>query len=431
MSSPKLSNRAEEIRSKDISVNKYQNEAIANAYHETNNPKGIVNLGTACNYLMQTEVQERFARPDVFKFNAEQHQHYYDFCGTRRLRLAVCDFLGRNVSGGLSLDPKQLVVLNGATSCFDVLGWALLDAGSVLLTPTPTYYSVFNDFVTRPGLDVQPLHLRVEDDFALTASMLEARILELKSLGKTVRAFLLINPNNPLGRNYDQATVEGLLGVCAKYEIHVIVDEIYALSQLHSENSFRSILSFPSLPDPERTHFVWGVSKDFGLAGLRIGVILSRNRPLLEYLETISFYHCTPSVVQDALAVVLEDVEWCDKFYIPTNSIRLRNSFETVQTAFTDEGIEMVKPDAALFCFVNLTAYLKEVTWEEEARLFRSLYAAGVHTTAGCQTGHSQPGWFRVVFSVGPSHLRTGIDRILTVLREEKLKLHQDEKTKS
>ena len=61
------------------------------------------------------------------------------------------------------------------------------------------------------------LKMILQDDFALTASMLEARILELKSLGKTVRAFLLINPNNPLGRNYDQATVEGLLGVCAKW----------------------------------------------------------------------------------------------------------------------------------------------------------------------------------------------------------------------
>ena len=32
------------------------------------------------------------------------------------------------------------------------------------------------------------------------------------------------------------------------------------------------------LPDPQRTHFMWGLSKDFGLAGFRMGFIHSYNK---------------------------------------------------------------------------------------------------------------------------------------------------------
>lgn len=43
-------------------------------------------------------------------------------------------------------------------------------------------------------------------------------------------------------------------------EVHVIVDEVYGLST-HDENTeFRSVLAL-DLPDPNRTHVIWSMSK--------------------------------------------------------------------------------------------------------------------------------------------------------------------------
>ena len=50
-------------------------------------------------------------------------------------------------------------------------------------------------------------------------------------------------------------------------ELHVIIDEIYFLS-IFEEGDFESCLSYTEeWPDPLRTHFVWGFSKDFSMSG--------------------------------------------------------------------------------------------------------------------------------------------------------------------
>ena len=66
-------------------------------------------------------------------------------------------------------------------------------------------------------------------------------------VGKKVKGFIFCNPNNPLGEVYSLDLTIQLMKVCAKYEVHFIVDEIYALS-IHNQNckdSFQSVLTIP------------------------------------------------------------------------------------------------------------------------------------------------------------------------------------------
>jgi len=413
-----VSKRAEKICSTEHFLNKYQIDCMNNTYHATGNPQGVVNMGTATNQLMGAEVQQRLRRPDALRFTAEEHQHYYDFGGTPRLRRALCSFLQRHFSRGREISPHQLAVVNGVTACFEVVAGGVMDAGEVLLTPTPVYASVFADFTDRPLIDVQALPLRPEDGFRLTAAMLDARIQELALAGKPVKAFILLNPNNPLGCNYDEATVRGLMDVCARHQVHVIVDEIYALSQHHASNSFRSVLSYGDLPDPSRTHVLWGPSKDFGLAGFRVGVIHTTNRRLMDYIDIVGFYQVTPSIVHDAVATILDDKEWCDDFFIPTNQRRLRESHQAAVARLRGAGIEVVSAQAALFGFANLGPYLSAPTREAELELFSALYAAGVYVVPGTELYCCEPGWFRLVLSVDASLQSLGLDRMMSVLEK-------------
>ena len=119
--------------------------------------------------------------------------------------------------------------------------------------------------------------------FSLTPELLDRTIFEQKSAGKVVRAFLYSNPNNPLGIVYPLSLTIKLMEVCKKHKVHFISDEIYALSVFKKSTPFESILSIPpeKVPDPERTHFLWGLSKDFGLAGFRIGVLHSYSESVI------------------------------------------------------------------------------------------------------------------------------------------------------
>jgi aspartate/methionine/tyrosine aminotransferase len=82
---------------------------------------------------------------------------------------------------------------------------------------------------------------------------------------------LLTNPGNPTGKVIPAPLMKEILAWANQKEMHVVIDEIYAISVFAEESSFKSVYSFDSLPNPQKTHIVWGISKDFSLNGLRMG----------------------------------------------------------------------------------------------------------------------------------------------------------------
>lgn len=125
---------------------------------------------------------------------------------------------------------------------------------------------------------------------------LESKILESERLGIKIKALLLPNPHNPLPQVAPKQVIMGyaLLAqkVClsadgrgdidisflSKYNIHLIVDEVYGLSTFQSayppslNAKFESVLTY-DLPamgvDPSRVHVLAGPTKDFGASGLK------------------------------------------------------------------------------------------------------------------------------------------------------------------
>jgi len=59
--------------------------------------------------------------------------------------------------------------------------------------------------------------------FELNADVLEATIMEQKALGKAVKAFFLVNPNNPLGEVYSCQLVLQLMEVCHRSALVLLV----------------------------------------------------------------------------------------------------------------------------------------------------------------------------------------------------------------
>lgn len=102
-----------------------------------------------------------------------------------------------------------------------------------------------------------------------------------------IKAVLLCNPHNPLGRCYPKKVLLEVMEFCQEHGLHLIVDEIYALMDLDlndggegrgEKTKFVSALSLtePLVPegavkiDPSRVHVVWSASKLFGMSGFRV-----------------------------------------------------------------------------------------------------------------------------------------------------------------
>lgn len=111
-----------------------------------------------------------------------------------------------------------------------------------------------------------------------------------KARGTNIKALVICNPHNPLGKPvnidcdriggmvvyvtntisgqcYDRETLVGLLHLCASKGIHLISDEIYALSVFNQEDpqaeSFTSVraIDLTGIIDPGQVHVLYGMSK--------------------------------------------------------------------------------------------------------------------------------------------------------------------------
>ena len=106
------------------------------------------------------------------------------------------------------------------------------------------------------------------DQFSLDAvGEYEKAILRATNDGIKIKALLLCNPHNPLGRCYTADALKACMALCNKYGIHLISDEIYALSVFEIEGStrtpFTSVLSIDprGLLRTDQVHVLYGMSK--------------------------------------------------------------------------------------------------------------------------------------------------------------------------
>ncbi|KAF2965992.1 hypothetical protein GQX73_g7586 [Xylaria multiplex] len=283
------------------------------------------------------------------------------------------------------------------------------------------YWTTFKTmFANRAMVNIQEVEFGSTDPFSLEAlKHYEETYREAQQSGKNIRAILLCNPHNPLGRCYSRQVLEKYMKFCHDKQIHLISDEIYALS-VHTEEvgePFTSVLSIETrfLIEPELIHVVWGMSKDFGATGLRIGCLVSQSNQLfLKASTSISLFNFPSSLADNAVAAMLTDRGFTDNF-ITIYRKRLRDSYEHMVTTLESHGIPCQKSNATLFIWANLRTVIKDDSIKDED-ILRRLREEGVYITSGEGYRSEQPGWFRLVFAHPKLTLDEGLKRVILTL---------------
>ena len=315
-------------------------------------------------------------------------------------------FLGR------AIVADELAVLAGAGAILEQLFYAIADPGDGVLVPTPSYAGFWSDLETRDELRIIPVPTSSASGFRLTTDDLDRA---LASADRPVKALLFTNPDNPLGR---VATREQLLEILAwseRADIHVVFDEIYALS-VFGERPFVSAASLhDSLGD--RAHVVWAFSKDFGASGLRCGVLLSENLGVLRAVDGLSYWAACSGDTQHLLGRLIGDRPFVDD-YLAQMRGRLRQTYAGVVAALDAHGIAQVPAEAGIFLLCDLRRFLDEPSFEAEDRLWRRIFdEANVNLTPGSACRIAEPGFFRLCYAaVAAEAALEGIARIGRVL---------------
>ncbi|KAJ5454084.1 Pyridoxal phosphate-dependent transferasemajor regionsubdomain 2 [Penicillium daleae] len=363
------------------------------------------------------------SNPDgILQANAHALTYGDGFSGSHKLKESLCRFMNSQFSPQSTLYPSHLVITSGVSNAIECCAWALADHGDFVMVGRPYFNAFRTTFGMRPGARLTDFSVRLLevdfgeiDPFSMAAvQQYERALTEGKSRGLRIKALILCSPHNPLGnlgRCYPESVLKEYLKFCSRNGLHVISDEIYALSVwdnpcIPDAPGFRSILSInlEGIIDPSFVH------TDFGATGLRIGCLVSQsNKLLLEAAEGISLYNIPSSLADQITTSLLLDDSFVTK-YIAINRARLADSYHFATKTLRSHGIPYLECNAAFFIWINLGAVVKDSTAED---ILGRLRKEKIYIAAGEHYGAEETGWFRLVFSHPLNVLEEGLKRMI------------------
>ncbi len=273
------------------------------------------------------------------------HTHYTQAGGIPELKKAIVE--AYEAAHGLTYDPTQVVVSNGAKHSLHNVFTVLLDPGDEVIIPAP-YWVSYAEIVKLTGAVPVIVQTSQEDDFRLSAEALRGAITD-----KT-KVLLLCSPSNPTGSMYSPEDLGALADVVLEKDLVVVADEIYE-HLIYGDNRFAS---FPTVREglQDRCVIVNGVSKTYAMTGWRIGWAMApanvaKAMGSLQSQET----SCPCSVSQYASIAALKGPQEC----VAEMLAEFAKRREFVQQRITEiPGLSCANMAGAFYAFININEHL-------------------------------------------------------------------------
>ncbi|KAL7934671.1 PLP-dependent transferase [Trichoderma chlorosporum] len=381
-------------------------------------PDGLINLSGATNKLVGDVMKERMSK-FVQDYAIENALPYGPVNGPKELSVAVARFINRRFAPATAVRATDILTSNGVSSLIDTMVFNLCERGEAVMVLTPTYLMVPHNICARSGVQMIPVSTQgIPDQYSSThapkvVEKLEEAYLASCARGVSARALLICNPCNPTGRSYSKASLLEMARFCGRHKMHLLSDEIYAMSSFESPDpgldTFSSALSIADdLPDgvfKENIHCLYGAAKDFASGGLRLGFLVTRNELLWKTCSRLTLFTWVSSFSTAFFAHFLSDAEAVDE-YLALYQGRLRASYGAASELLREHGIPFQPANSGMFVFVELTKWLKYFDApdgkDQEVQLYRYLaLQAGVLLNRGQLSLSSVPGCFRFVYAAG------------------------------
>jgi histidinol-phosphate aminotransferase len=220
----------------------------------------------------------------------------------------------REVAHFLGLDAAQLLLTNGVDEAIHLLCSTYLDAGDEAIIVVPTF-AMYSLFAQAEGARL--VEIRGGPDFVFPTAEL------LTKISPRTRLIAVANPNNPTGA----AVSEEILLRIAEAAPHaaLLVDEAYF--EFHGE-TLLTRTARPSNIFVARTF-----SKAYGLAGLRIGVLVGEHQQMAIVRRVASPYN----VNAVALAVLPEALR--DTAYVGHYADQVRRNRNVLEQELSALGL--------------------------------------------------------------------------------------------
>ncbi len=247
-----------------------------------------------------------------------------------------------------SVEEADIHLINGIVPGLYLGALSCASAGEEVMLHTPMY-PPFMMAIKDTGRT--PLYSQLEftgNNWSINFGRMEEQVTP------ATRLLMLCNPHNPSGRVFRHDELERLAEFALRHRLWVVSDE------LHSDLTYEGHehIPFASLSEEvaQRTVTLYGPTKTFNIAGLKIGFLISQNPQLLKRMKEVAGYLVAPPNVMAQTATIAA-YERSQEWYESTMNY-LDDNRHFVHDFLNEHlpGVKHAVPEGTYLSFMNFSA---------------------------------------------------------------------------
>jgi aspartate/methionine/tyrosine aminotransferase len=279
--------------------------------------------------------------------------------GSKLLRERIAQFY-------VGCKPENVTVTNGGSEANYITLWTLLEPSRRLAFMIPNYMQALGlGRAYADGVDTFQLKLQKEDG--------QYRwVLDMESLKRAVtpktNVIMLTNPNNPTGAVLNEAEMDTVVDIAQRAGAWLVVDEIYRGGEVQGDTSPTFWSRY------EKTVITSGLSKAFGLPGLRIGWVVAPQQLIEQLWIRHDYLTLSPSLLSDYLGAIAMEPQRREALLARTRQI-ICNNLPPVEEWFLKRGdiFTYVRPRAGAIMYCKYNLPIKSTELIERLRMEQSV----------------------------------------------------------
>ena len=305
------------------------------------------------------------------------------------------------------VNPDFVLPIDSAARGMKVIADAVLQPGDEVIVFDPVDF-LFRTSMESAGAKVILFPTNLQSDCVSLEGLEDYITPKTKMLG-------FCNPHNPMGMLYKKEDLDYLLRLSEKYGFYIMNDEIWS-DMIYPECEFTSLLHFGAERNA-RTLTVYGFSKTFGLAGLRIGCVYTMNQEMYDRVVKASLVDTTIGGI-DALSQIAGEAAL--KYGFPRVDAFRAQIAENRDYALARiekmPGIKCHKPQATFVLFPDVTG----TGWDpvDLIDVLKEKYRVALVPGGARFFGPGSEGHIRICLSTSHEVLEEGLNRLEACLND-------------
>ncbi|WP_428898101.1 aspartate aminotransferase [Parelusimicrobium proximum] len=316
---------------------------------------------------------------------------YSPTTGTPELKEAVIKYTEENY--GKKVEASNIIISSGAKQAIYNFLLCTVNPGDEVLFPAPYWVSYPEMAVMVGGV---PVAVKPAEGLQVTFEEIKAKVTP-----KT-KVIMLNAPNNPSGMAFADDFIKQVVEFCEEKGIFLLTDDIYHKLVF---NGLKTVSPFKFAKNAKNLVAVNGVSKLYGLTGLRIGWAVSENKELIAAMGRMQAQStsCNSSLSETAAAAALMG----EQSFVSDLISKLEERREVLTAELSKiEGIKVTKPMGTFYSLVDFSAYNKNSLELSEFLLEKALVAVVPGEAFGMD------GYLRISYCSSKEKIAEGVRRI-------------------